>query len=704
MYSTTAFFLQSTVLFSYPTWFLGLCVLAGLLYAVALYYRDRSFGEQSTQLNRGLGLLRFITVTIICILLLSPVIKRTVTQTEQPIVVLAQDNSASVGSEFSEEERAKYQQDMEQLKGALEEKYTLKTYSFGTEVREGIDHSYTDQATNIAAFMQEMYDLYSNQNLGTIIWASDGIYNQGSNPIYLGNQLNAPVFSIALGDTIPKKDLVLKKVYNNQITYLGDRFSIQIDVSAINCGANATKLVVSKGGRRLQEQTISIENNDFFTTVELTLEARTSGVQKYTVSLSEVSGEATTANNTKNFYIDVLDARQKILLLAESPHPDLAAMRRTINNNKNYEVDLEYADDLKGAIADYDFVVLHQLPSARNNIAEVMTAIRNKRTPHLFVVGTQTSLPNFNQSQGLLNVIGRANQTNDAQATLRPNFNVFTLEEDIKDLIAQLPPITVPFGDFKAKADASILLDQRIGSINTDYPLLLLGEEQGIKKGIIAGEGIWKWRIFDYVQHQSHDLFDELFGKIIQYLSTKEDKRRFRAFASNTLYTENESISLDAELYNSNYERVNDSEATLLITNEKDEKFTYNFNKTASSYTLNAGRLPEGNYRYEARTTYNGETLKSGGAFSVQSIQLEVFETTANHQLLNLISEKNGGTVVNATQLSELPAMIDAKGFAKPVLYDTIKTRSLVHLKWIFFLLLGLLSLEWFLRRYFGSY
>lgn len=704
MYSTTAFFLQSTVLFSYPKWFLLLCVLAGIIYATALYFRDRSFGEQSATLNKGLSFLRFTTVTIICILLLSPVIKRTVTQTEQPIVVLAQDNSASVGNEWSEEQKVQYQQDMESLKAQLEEKYTLKTYSFGTEVREGIDHSYTDQATNIAAFMQEMYDLYSNQNLGTIIWASDGIYNQGSNPIYMGNQLNAPVFSIALGDTVPKKDLVLKKVYNNQITYLGDRFSIQIDVAAINCGASATRLAVSKGGKRLQEQVINIDNNDFFATVELTLEAKSSGVQKYTVSLSEVNGEATTANNSKNFYIDVLDARQKILLLAESPHPDLAAMRRTINNNKNYEVDLQYADDLKVAIADYDFVVLHQLPSARNNIAEVMTAIRNKKTPHLFVVGTQTNLPNFNQSQGLMTIIGRANQTNDAQPTLKPTFNVFTLEEGIKDLVAQLPPITVPFGDFKAKTDAAILLDQRIGSINTSYPLLVLGEEQGVKKGIIAGEGIWKWRIFDYVQHQSHDLFDELLGKIVQYLSTKEDKRRFRAFASNTLYTENENISIDAELYNSNYERVNEPEATLLITNEKGEKFTYNFNKTESSYTLNAGRLPEGNYNYEARTTYNGETLKSGGAFSVQSIQLEVFETTANHQLLNLISEKNGGAVVGANQLLELPAMIDAKGFAKPVLYDTIKTRSLIHLKWIFFLLLALLSLEWFLRRYFGSY
>jgi len=123
MYSTTALLLQSTVLFSYPKWFLGLCVLAGLLYAIALYYRDRSFGEQSSRLNKGLGLLRFTTVTIICMLLLSPVIKRTITQTEQPIVVLAQDNSASIGSEFSEEEQAQYQKDMEQLKAQLEEKW-----------------------------------------------------------------------------------------------------------------------------------------------------------------------------------------------------------------------------------------------------------------------------------------------------------------------------------------------------------------------------------------------------------------------------------------------------------------------------------------------------------------------------------------------------------------------------------------------------
>lgn len=697
-------FLQSNIILQYPTWFVLLCILAGGVYATALYYKDQSFGEQSKKLNRILALLRFVTVTIICLLLLSPVMKRTLTQTEQPIVVLAQDNSESIGQSMSDEVKAKYQKDMKSLKEQLASKYNLKTYSFGAEVKEGIDYSYGDQVTNIADFMQEMYDLYSNQNIGTIIWASDGIYNQGSNPVYLGSKLNTPIFGVALGDTVPKKDLVLKKVYNNQITYLGDQFNVQVDIAAINCSASATKLVVSREGKKLQEKVINIENNDFFITEEITLEATASGVQKYTVSLSSIGGEATKANNTKNFYIDVLDARQKILLLAESPHPDMAAFKRTIKNNKNYEVEIRYADKFSESITAYDFVILHQLPSTRNGISDIITTLKTKKIPHLFVVGTLTNLPNLNQSQGIVTINPKGNQTDDTEGILDPTFNLFTLDDNVKDLIAQLPPITTPFADFKPKADATIMLKQQIGSINREDPLLLVGEEQGLKKGVLAGEGIWKWRIFDYVQNQSHDLFDEMFGKIIQYLSTKEDKRRFKAFASNILYNENEPIVIDAELYNSNYERINTPEARLIITNENGEKFPFTFNKTESSYALNAGRLPEGSYKFEARVVFNGEELKSGGAFSVKSIQLEVFETTANHQLLNLISSKNGGVVVGPTELLKLPELITAKGFAKPVLYDTVKTRSLIHLKWIFFLLLGLLTLEWFLRRYFGSY
>jgi hypothetical protein len=692
------------IVLQYPTWFLFICVLVGLIYAAAFYYKDNRFGEQSKRLNWILGTLRFLSVTIICLLLLDPVMRATVTEKKDPIVIFAQDNSASIAENMDSNELKAYRQKMQALQASLDEKYDLKVYSFGQEVRSDMDFSFTDKLTNISQFIEEIYDMYSNQNLGTVIMASDGIYNQGNNPTYAGTKLNVPIFAIALGDTIPKKDLVLKKVYNNQIAYLGDQFTIQVDVAAINCGGNPTKLTVSKGNRVLKEKVINIDNNDFFTTEEIILDANAAGVQRYTVALSPVNGEVTTENNIKTIYIDVLDARQKILLLAESPHPDIAALRRTIKANKNYEVEIEYADDLEASVAEYDFIVLHQLPSKRNPVTEVLNSIQTQKIPHWFVVGTQSDLAAFNQAQSLVTINGRLTQTNDVEGVLNPDFNAFTLNEKLGENIYKFPPVTTPFGDFRARADAQLLLSQKIGSVQTQYPLLVLGEERGIKMGVICGEGIWKWRIFDFVQHQNFDLFDELVGKVIQYLSVKEDKRRFRAFASSNLYTENDQIIVDAELYNENYERVNEPDAFLEITNSKGEKFPFTFNKQGKSYSLNANVFPEGEYRFEARTTYNGEEFKTGGQFTVQSIQLEVFETTADHQLLNLLSTKNGGAMVYPANLEELEKMIDAKGVAKPLLFDTVKTRSLIHLKWIFFLIMGLLSLEWFMRRYFGAY
>lgn len=692
------------IVLQYPAWFIGICVLVGFLYAFGLYYKSRMFGEKSVQINRILAPLRFLSVTIICLLLLSPIIKATYTESKPPIVVLAQDNSESILASMDEAARAAYRQKMESLQAQLKDKYNLQTYSFGDNIQDGIDFSFNHKSTNIAQVLDQVYDAYSGQNLATVILATDGIYNQGNNPIYSGTRLNTPIFSIALGDTIPRRDLVVKKVYNNQIAYLGDKFSMQVDIAAVNCSGNSTKLTVRKKGKTLLEKVVSIANNDFFITEEVILDADASGVQCYEVSLSGIQGEVTTANNSKDVCIDILDTRQKILLLAESPHPDIACLRRMIDLGKNYEVDIAYAGQLKKSVAEYDFVVLHQLPSMRSPISDVLNSLSSKNIPHLFVVGTQSNINAFNQAQGILSISGKTTQTNDTEGTLAAGFNLFTLSTKVADNVYRFPPLTTPFGDFTARGGATVILKQKIGAINTDYPLLVIGEERGTKKGVLAGEGMWKWRLNDYMQRSNHEVFDELMGKVVQYLSNKEDKRRFRAMASNTIYNENEAIVIDAELYNTNYERINEPEARLEITNEKGQKFPFTFNKTANAYTLNAGIFPTGSYKFEAKTTFNGETLLAKGEFTVKSIQLEIFETTADHRLLQVISQKSGGQVVYPNDLEKIAELIDAQGVAKPQLFDTVRTRSLIHFKWIFFLILGLLSLEWFLRRYNGGY
>ena len=691
--------------FGYSSWFILLCIVVGLLYALGLYYKEsQNFGALSTKYNSILGIFRFLTVTIICLLLLEPVMRHVITEQKRPIVVVAQDNSESIQAAMNETEKAAYSAKIKNLIGKLSEQYEVKTYAFGDEVRSEIDFSFKDKTTNISTVFDELYDTYSNQNLRSIILASDGIFNQGNSPIYTADKLNIPVYTIALGDTIRKKDISLKRTYNNQIAYLGDKFSVQIDIAAINLNGKQSRLLIRQNGATLVEKPIQINKEDFFITEELLLEAKKAGVQKYNVSILPIDGEITTVNNSKDIYIEVLDSRQRILILAESPHPDLGMLKRMIENNKNYQAEISYPDVLKENINKYDFVILHQLPSLRHNLNNILGVLQEKRIPHWFILGTQTNLSLVNQVQGLLTVQARINQTNDVSAVLENNFNLFTLSSEIAPKVAKYPPLVSPYGDYTARPNATTLLWQKIGTVQSNYPLLLVGEERGIKKAVLAGEGIWKWRTFNYMEAQNFDAFDELFNKLLVYLSAKEDKRKFRAFASNTLFLENERIKIDAELYNANYERINEAEATVEIKDAEGKKYPFSFSKTNNAYTLNAGLLPVGDYTFEAKTQYNGEILSAGGAFSVQSIQLEMFETTADHQLLANLSERSNGAMLYPRQIEELPNMIQASGLVKPLLYESATSQGLIHLKWIFFILMALLSVEWFLRRYWGSY
>lgn len=698
---------MENISFQYPTWYLLLCVLLGLVIAVVLYYKDHSFSKQSSWLNWLLGSIRFLLVTLIAILLLSPLLKSLITEVKKPVIVLAQDQSESIVADMDEAALASYQNSFEELTKSLGEEYDVKSYAFGNEVREGVDFDFVDKVSNMSDLLQYLYDLYSNQNLGAVVLASDGIYNEGSNPIYASAKLAAPIYTIALGDTIPKKDLILKRVFHNKIAYLDDKFSIQIDVNAQNCSGENTMLNVSaigNGSTVLERIPIAISKNDFFTTKEIILDAKRSGVQRYRISLNEINGEVTTLNNTQDIFVDVLDARQKILILASNPHPDITAIKQTISGNKNYEITTAYINDLKVDVGTFDFVILHQLPAKNNDAAAVLKTLYEKNIPRLYIVGMQSDLGKFSKIQPILDLRSDGRNTNDVQATVANNFSLFTIDEDIKKELPNFAPLVAPFGEFTDNANTQVLLYQRIGKIETKYPLLLFGEQNNIKMGVLAAEGIWKWRLFDFLQHQNHDIVTELISKSVQYLTLKEDKRKFRVSVNKNIFNENEPLFFDAELYNNSYELINEPDATITITNEEGKNYNFTFNKKNKAYTLNAGLFPVGNYTFRGTVMSNGEQLKYNGQFSVRPIQLEVYETTADHGLLRLLSEKYGGALVYPNNMSTITDLVKAKKSVKPTIYQTTKTRSVINLKWIFFLLLSLLTLEWFLRRYYGGY
>jgi len=699
---------MENITFQYPSYFLLGCLLLGLLYAFLMYFRAKTNKDWKSWLPIVLGFLRTFAITLLASLLLAPLIKSFITESKKPVIVLAQDASESVGRAFSDSNLETYVGDLKKLEEQLGEKFDLKTYSFGKDLREGLDTSFNDKVTNISKLFNEVEELYDNQNLGAIVLATDGIYNEGSSPLYGVAKLGTPVYTIALGDTTPQKDLVAKRVLHNNIAYLGDKFTIQVDAAARNLlGTNST-MTVSKiiDGKaiKIDSKSIRVNKTDFFTTKEFVINADRAGIQRFRVTLSGVAGESTRANNSKDFFVDVLDARQKILILAESPHPDITAIKQSLAANKNYEITVGFAKDFQGSVGEFNFAILHQLPSQKFPVATLINNLSKNKTPIWYILGQQTSIPQINQRQPLFSIKQTGASGNEVTADLTNNFNLFNITDELKNDIEKYPPLTAAFGEYTTSSIGEVLLNQKIGRVETKYPLLSIGEKDGTKIGVLAGEGIWRWRLFDFLQNENHINFNELISKVVQYLSLKEDKRKFRTSLAKNIFKENEPVHFDAELYNQSYQLINTPEATITVLSATGKQYNFTFSKTSKAYTLKAGVLPVGSYTYTAKTSFNGQAYDASGQFSVEPIQLELFNTTADHGILNLLSEKFGGKLFSPNQIQSLGAELTNSSKLKPIIYQSSSTKSVIDYKWIALLALALLTLEWGIRRYFGTY
>src|SRR5690606_26694911 len=163
-------------------------------------------------------------------------------------------------------------------------------------------------------------------------------------------------------------------------------------------------------------------------------------------------------------------------------------------------------------------------------------------------------------------------------------------------------------------------------------------------------------------------------------------------------------IQFQAELYNDNYELINTPEVNMRIRNEAGEDFDFVFTPSGEAYALRIGRFPEGNYSFVATTELNGVDHRYEGRFIVQPVQLETLTSAADHGLLRELAARHQGEVFRPGQLSALADRILTNENIKPVVYSTTQTRPLIHLKWLCLALIGILGIEWFLRRYFGGY
>ncbi len=695
--------------FQYPIWLIVFCILGAILGGVLLYAKTKPIDKDKKWLKPLLFLLRALPIFAIGALLLGPLLRQIQMETKRPAIVILSDVSKSVGNWHTQFGTTEIASDINGLKGILDEKYEVTQYAFGDKISVVNEDSliYDKDITNISDALQYISDVYEGENLGAVILASDGIYNGGQNPLYASIPSNIPIHSIALGDTTRRTDAAVQTVLYNEVAYLGDEMITQVDIKAVNAENQTLRLTIEKeaGGSyvSVDAHNIQVTSNDFFKTVETTLSLKEAGISHYRYRISSLKNEVNQSNNRKDIYVEVLDARQEIGIIAAAPHPDLTALKQILEQNKNYKVNLHFEGPSTEDLSAMDLAIFHNLPTGGRNLKTTLTTLDNQSTPRVYIVGEGTDLVQFNKLQSLITIKGSRGAANNAQAEIDSDFENFTLSSQLRSGLKRYPPLSTPYGEYTTNGSVQTLLYQKLGDITTDFPLLSFADKDGIKTAFLLGNDIWRWKLFDYLQHENFDLITELLDKAIIYTSTKEDKRKFRVSTSNTVFLANEDITISAELYNNNYELINTPEATIKLKDNDGNVFDYTFSKNDQSYLLSIGRLSPGSYSYDAETIFNGEQYAAQGKFVVREIQYELYDLEAQHNLLYALAQKTQGSVSYPNQIADLGQRILTADNIKPVVYQNVISKPLVDSKWLFFLLVIPLILEWLLRRYHGS-
>lgn len=643
-------------------------------------------------------------MSALAFLLLSPIFNYLKTQEQKPTIAFIQDNSASQKFAFRKIDSAIYHQRVTKLLNELRNDYQVKEFSIGETLRDTARFQYNEEASDLSSPIESIVSNLESENLGAIILATDGIYNKGISPLSANYPYKGSIYTVGIGDTALQRDALVARVFANKLIYLGDQFAIRTDIAAFACeGKNLAVSVYSHNAKRaIYSQTIRVSDARFSKGIETILEAKSAGLQHYTISVSQVEGEQNIANNSQEVYVEVVDSKQKVLLIANAPHPDVFALRDALSKNKNFKVDVQMAERAKASMNDYSLLVLHNLPSVKYNVASLSEEAKRLGISVLYVVGSQTSIPLFNASQNALQIVSRGGTVNDAQGLLNNDFSYFTINSNQQ--VSSLPPLASPFGDYKTGISTQVLMWQKIGNATTTYPLWMMQQGSSARTGVIAGEGIWRWRLFDFNQHKNHNLVDDYMLKTAQYLAVKQDKEKFRVQVSKSVFSESEPISFDAELYNENYELINTPEVNIVLSNGSSKGDGYTMNKMESSYSLTLTNLSSGNYNYKATTSFNGKSYSASGSLVVVGQNLEAMNTTADFGMLNQLAKNYEGEFVFANQIESLADKIKKNQQIKPLLRANIQNDPLINWKWLFGLFIAFLALEWFVRKRTGNY
>lgn len=689
-------------------------LLFALLLAYCIYIYKYTVPPISQKKKTLFIVLRTLTVAIILFLAFEPILALIRNYAVKPVNYVFIDDSKSMqrGS-YKADKREIIKQFMAELKGE-NSGGQWEYYSFGENIRkispDSISFlSYREPVTNFGKIFNALNK--DDRPVASVTILSDGVITEGSSPVNSAERIGAPVYSVCLGDTSKQPDISIQDIKYSDHLYAGIEASIRVSILSESYNAG-TVVKLFEEGKSVEEKTIQIREGSNQVTFNYT--PKQSGEKKMSVTAMPLQGEKNKENNSKVFFLKVLNSKMKVLLVTGSLSSDFTFIKQALTADTNIIVKTIIEIGTNKYLSQYStkdldssavyFFVDYPSQSAGTQLFDMLAQrIRDRHKSIFLLCGNNTYLPLLKKLESELPVY--ISKQNPGSLEVQPYINSDQVKHPLVQGAAgegmanfeEQPPVPRPNFDVTPKAESEVLIKAKLRNERTDIPLLVSRNIGSHRSAIMFASELWHWRL--QKKSGAEMLYNGFFNDVNKWLSASSERERFVCNPTKKVYSSGERVEFVAELYDESFNPDNEEEISVDVW-ASSVKNSLTLNSIGNGLYDGYFEAPvSGDYSFSAKVKAGKEAFKKTGRFSVGEYEVEYAKTGADMQSLQeLASATNGKCYFNQDYKPyfEIIKKIQSKGVKE------VSKRSEIVLwnnYWVLIILISLFALEWFLRK-----
>lgn len=691
-----------------------LYLLLGILFtAFSIFIYRYTLPKVSNALKLSLTIIRSLLFALILFLIFEPLLSLTSRTFLKKNTLVFIDNSESI----SVKDSMQRSETIASLINSLVSKSGLNTkiYSFGKKIdsvsASNPKFTFSEQLTNYSSFLD--FFKKNEEAIQSAVIISDGIITEGFDPTYQFEKLQFPIYTVGIGDTTTKRDVEIFNVTHNQFIYAGTKTKIQTVIRQNGFDGKQIRASLFEEGKLIDSKEIQL-NSSGVNQFDFSYEPNEGGEKKLSISILPLAGEHTQINNSKTFFVYVLDTKIKAALIAGAPSADVSAIANIIESDKNLrinkfiQVSRERIWDSRNASAldSSSVMFLVDFPSTNTSqqlLNQVITKIETG-TPFFISVSSATDFEKLKQLETFLpfyvKSFSQAALQVQAELQISEFVSSFSQIGSAANVWNNLPPVIQSASEILPKPESIIIVKAKVREAILNSPLVVLRSIGNQRSFAVNAGSFWRWSL--QAAERSPEFFRIFISEATKWLNLSGTKKQFSITTNKKIYSPGEQIELHAELYDNSFNPVDTAQIALSISHAYSSQNIMMTPKGNGIYTTSFIPEDQGDFQVTASSVSSSSSSTPNTRFSVTSSSIELIDTKMRVDYLKLLANSTNGKYFSSDEVDELIKQLELANKMRDSGAAVKNEYELWNYSWVLITIILLFASEWFLRKRFG--